>query len=64
MGLISDITGTIAALKLFLAGMATSPEPNGETTVSFGIEVPDLFVLADVAKRLERVPGVIRVRRV
>jgi GTP pyrophosphokinase len=81
MGLILDITSVLAALRLNIAGMATthvavnegrgghsfSPavdEVFGETNVTFGVEVPDLFVLAQAIRKLERLPGVIEVQRV
>jgi (p)ppGpp synthase/HD superfamily hydrolase len=70
MGLILDITSVLAALRLNIAGMTTAHmgseddhEP-GETMVTFGIEVPDLFVLAQAIRKLERLPGVIEVQRV
>ena len=65
IGLVSDITGVVARRRLYLAGIATKPQsPEGTITVSFGVEVPDLFILADVIRMLERVPGVIEVHRV
>ncbi|HEY2003944.1 MAG TPA: bifunctional (p)ppGpp synthetase/guanosine-3',5'-bis(diphosphate) 3'-pyrophosphohydrolase [Candidatus Saccharimonadia bacterium] len=65
IGLISDVSRTIADRKLNLAGMTTRPDPDqGTSTVSFGVEVPDLFVLADLIRQLERVQGVMQVQRV
>jgi len=65
IGLISDVTRTIADRQLNLAGMTTQPSRDqGVSTVSFGVEVPDLFVLADLIRQLERVQGVVRVRRI
>jgi GTP diphosphokinase / guanosine-3',5'-bis(diphosphate) 3'-diphosphatase len=69
IGLILDITAKIAAQKLNIAGMATRQvdvpgDAVGETMVSFGLEVQDLFVLASMIRKLERIPGVMQVRRV
>jgi guanosine-3',5'-bis(diphosphate) 3'-pyrophosphohydrolase len=65
IGLISEVTGVIAAQRLHIAGMATRrPEEPEQTIVSFGLEVADLFVLSGVMHRLERLPGVLEVTRV
>jgi guanosine-3',5'-bis(diphosphate) 3'-pyrophosphohydrolase len=65
IGLVSDITGILAARKLRIAGMSSgSIEKPGQCQVNFGLEVPDLFVLSDVIRRIERLPGVLRVTRV
>jgi guanosine-3',5'-bis(diphosphate) 3'-pyrophosphohydrolase len=65
IGLVSDIAGLIAAAKHNLAGISSRPiEDTGETVVNFGVEVPDLFVLAYLSRKLERLPGVLEVRRV
>ena len=53
--------------KLNLAGISSRlpvEEANGETVVNFGLEVPDMFVLAGVIRKLERLPGVLAVHRV
>jgi GTP diphosphokinase / guanosine-3',5'-bis(diphosphate) 3'-diphosphatase len=70
MGLILDITSVLAAQRLNIAGMATKhlgtleEDSDDETMVTFGLEVPDLFALAEIIPRLERLPGVIEVQRV
>lgn len=70
MGLILDITSVLAAQRLNISGMATrhlevlDGEIEEETMVTFGLEVPDLFALAGIIPRLERLPGVIEVQRV
>jgi guanosine-3',5'-bis(diphosphate) 3'-pyrophosphohydrolase len=65
IGLVSDITGTIAAARLNIAGIETK-EGNapGETLVILGVEVPDLFVLASMVRKLSRLSGILGVRRV
>jgi guanosine-3',5'-bis(diphosphate) 3'-pyrophosphohydrolase len=68
VGLLLDITQIIASLRLNIAGMATRHIGDkgvalGETEVSFGLEVPDLFALANLMHKLERLSGVIEVRR-
>jgi GTP pyrophosphokinase len=65
LGLVSDISGRIAGQRLYLSGISTKRLDNpGESLVTFGLEVPDLFRLADMIRKLERIPGVIEVRRV
>jgi GTP diphosphokinase / guanosine-3',5'-bis(diphosphate) 3'-diphosphatase len=66
IGLVSDIASTVAAQKLNLAGISSRlpvEGANGETIVNFGLEVPDMFVLAGVIRKLERLPGVLEVHR-
>jgi len=64
IGLISDITGTIARSQLnighIVSDMAGTPD---RARVSFAIEVPDLFVLADMMRTLEQLPGMLSVKR-
>ncbi len=65
IGLMSDITGVLASQKLRIAGISSGlTEKPGECQVNFGLEVPDLFVLSDIIRRLERLHGVSRVTRV
>ncbi|MDB5178082.1 MAG: (p)ppGpp synthetase SpoT/RelA [Patescibacteria group bacterium] len=65
IGLISDITGLIAAQRLHIEGLATRQrEETDQSVVAFGLEVPDLFVLAGVIRQIERLPGVLEVTRV
>jgi guanosine-3',5'-bis(diphosphate) 3'-pyrophosphohydrolase len=65
IGLVSDITSTVADAKLNIAGISTQEgaEP-GETLVALGLEVADLFELANMIRKLERLPGILGVRRV
>ncbi len=64
IGLLSDITGTIAArgfnIGYIVSESGAVPE---ETRVSFAIEVPDLFALADMMRQLEQLSGMLSVRR-
>jgi GTP pyrophosphokinase len=65
IGLLSDLTGEVAAKRLNLAGITSKPPlGSNETVVSFGVEVPDLFMLARLIRRLERLGGVQEVRRI
>jgi guanosine-3',5'-bis(diphosphate) 3'-pyrophosphohydrolase len=64
IGLVSDVTGAIAAARLNISGITTETESDPETTVNFAIEVPDLFVLARLIRKLEQLPGVLQVHRV
>jgi guanosine-3',5'-bis(diphosphate) 3'-pyrophosphohydrolase len=64
IGLLSDLTGEVAAKRLNLAGISSKPSlGSGETVVNFGVEVPDLFVLSRLIRRLERLGGVQSVHR-
>jgi (p)ppGpp synthase/HD superfamily hydrolase len=64
VGLLSDITSLVAKSQLNIGGVSSSPGSDStEATVHFTVEVPDLFVLADVMKRLEAVKGVTSVKR-
>jgi guanosine-3',5'-bis(diphosphate) 3'-pyrophosphohydrolase len=64
LGIMADITGVIAKQKLFIDGIRTT-QTDGKTekNLQMEVEVPDLFVLASVIRRLERIPGVVEVRR-
>lgn len=69
VGLILDVTKLVAEAGLNIAGMTTTQmdKPNevlSESVISFGLEVPDLFMLAALMQRLERLPGVTEVHRV
>lgn len=65
IGLLSDVTGAVAAKRLNIDGLSTEPTAGSkETCVRFVVEVPDLFMLADVMRRLEELPAVKTVRRV
>ena len=67
LGIVSDVTGAIARRGLRLAGIrSTDVELAGGTPgtrIELGVEVTDLFELADVIRRLGRIPGVSAVRR-
>ena len=64
IGIVSDVTSTVAAKRLRLSGIASgAADRAGHCVVSFGVEVLDLFDLADLVRRLERLPGVVRVIR-
>jgi (p)ppGpp synthase/HD superfamily hydrolase len=65
VGLISDVTSLISSRGHNIGSMATHDNEDGtEAEVSFVVEVPDLFVLADLIHQLERLPSVSDVRRV
>jgi guanosine-3',5'-bis(diphosphate) 3'-pyrophosphohydrolase len=64
VGLISDITGAIAAEGFNISRMSTEHVEGGnEILNSVGVEVPDLFALANLMRKLERLPGVSQVHR-
>ncbi len=65
IGLISDITGAVAAVRLNIGGITSSSGlESGPSRVEFTVEVPDLFILASLVSKLERIKGVISVKRV
>jgi GTP pyrophosphokinase len=67
VGIVSDVTGAIAQRGLRLAGIvsrqSTTDTDDTVAKIELGIEVTDLFELADVIRRLRRIPGVVMVRR-
>jgi GTP pyrophosphokinase len=65
IGLISDVTRVIASDGYNIDGMTTtSNAETNETVERVGVEVPDLFALAQLIRKLERIQGVKTVRRV
>lgn len=64
IGLIADVTGTIASRNINLGDMKTARRPDGQTRLTFEIEVKDLFLLAEIIKQLERIREVTSVKRV
>lgn len=67
VGMIADITGVIARRRLSLVGItsdgATGSDEKIESLIQLGIELPDMFVLAGLMRRLERIPGMVSVMR-
>jgi guanosine-3',5'-bis(diphosphate) 3'-pyrophosphohydrolase len=66
LGLLAEVTSLIAAQKINLAGISSrlSPDEGDQVVINFGVEVPDLFVLAEMIRKLERLPSVLDVHRV
>jgi guanosine-3',5'-bis(diphosphate) 3'-pyrophosphohydrolase len=66
IGLLADITGLVSRNDLSIGTITSRNEgPDGmRAVVEFILEVPDLFVLADIMKKLEKLPGVTAVKRV
>jgi GTP pyrophosphokinase len=65
IGLLSDMTAVVAKLQLNVSNFQS--EPGGapdQSLVRFDVEVPDLFVLSRLMRRLQRVPGVVAVSRI
>ncbi|HUD10917.1 MAG TPA: ACT domain-containing protein, partial [Candidatus Saccharimonadia bacterium] len=64
IGLITEVAGVIADGGHQIAALSAKPIPDtAETIQSLGVEVPDLFALDRLIRKLERIPGVIWVRR-
>jgi (p)ppGpp synthase/HD superfamily hydrolase len=64
IGLVTEVVGAIAASRYNIAGMSMQAiEGTEETAQSFRVEVPDLFALANLIRKLERIPGVKWVKR-
>jgi (p)ppGpp synthase/HD superfamily hydrolase len=62
---ISDIAAQVAKMRLNIGNFKSARTGVEERTiVSFDVEVADLFALARLMRRLERVPGVLAVNRV
>jgi guanosine-3',5'-bis(diphosphate) 3'-pyrophosphohydrolase len=65
IGMISDIAAQVAKMRLNIGNFKSARTGVEERTiVSFDVEVADLFALARLMRRLERVPGVLAVNRV
>jgi GTP pyrophosphokinase len=64
IGLLADVTSLVADMKINLAGISSREEDHGNIMVNFGIEVPDMFVLARIIRMLEKLPGVSSAYRV
>lgn len=66
LGMVSDITGAIAGLGLSLAGITSRVDEQAvkdeSIRIELAVEVSDLFVLADLTRRLRRIPGVVSVQ--
>lgn len=65
VGFLSDVTGLVAERGLNIGHIASRPlDKPLQTEIGFSVEVPDLFVLADIMRQIEKLPGVISVERV
>jgi GTP pyrophosphokinase len=67
VGFLSDVTGLVAEKGLNIGQISSRPldSENGlQTEIKFSVEVPDLFMLADIMRRIEKLPGIISVERV
>jgi GTP pyrophosphokinase len=67
VGLVADITGVVARRGLSLAGISSDGPGSGdeklESDIRLGIELPDMFVLPSLMRRLQRIPGMLTVQR-
>jgi (p)ppGpp synthase/HD superfamily hydrolase len=64
IGLISDVTGVIAAARFNIGDMSTEGiAGTSESVDRLRVEVPDLFALANLIRQLQPIPGVVWVRR-
>lgn len=64
IGLLSDVTGTVSKRNYNIGSVNTHDLDENRSQVEFVIEVPDLFALADIIKRLDRLPGIESVKRI
>ena len=64
IGLLSEVTGTVSQRNYNIGSVNTHDLDESRSQVEFVIEVPDLFALADIIKRLDRLPGIESVKRV
>ncbi len=65
LGLLSDLTGTVAKRNLNMANIRSQvSEQDGTSTIEFTVEVPDFFVFANLVRDLSKIPGVSRVSRI
>jgi GTP pyrophosphokinase len=64
IGLLSDLTGAIAERRTNISGLTSEPCDKPDVAlVSFSVEVMDLFELAELMRHLEKVTGVMSVKR-
>jgi GTP pyrophosphokinase len=64
IGMLSYITGAISRRNYRIGSVNTHDIDETRAQIEFVIEVPDLFALADIIKRLELLPGIESVKRV
>jgi len=64
IGMLSDVTGAVSKHNYNIGSVNTHDIDESRSQVEFVIEVPDLFALADIIKRLDRLPGIESVKRV
>ena len=65
VGLITEIASLIAQANFQIDGLSARTIPHtAETLQTLSVEVPDLFALDSLLRKLERIPGVVWVRRV
>lgn len=64
IGLLSDIAGSVSKRNYNIGSVNTKDIDETHSQIEFIIEVPDLFALADTIKQLERLPGIVSVKRV
>jgi GTP pyrophosphokinase len=63
-GLLAAVTGAVARRGISIRNMVTKiSDDEAQTHINFGVEVPDLFVLARLLHELKKVPGVLKVSR-
>jgi guanosine-3',5'-bis(diphosphate) 3'-pyrophosphohydrolase len=64
IGLLSDLTSAVAERRLNISGLTSKPCDKPDVAlISFAVEVVDLFELAELMRHLERVVGVLNVKR-
>lgn len=64
IGMLSDVTSAVSKHKYNIGSVNTHDLDETRSQVEFVIEVPDLFALADIIKRLDRLPGIESVKRI
>jgi guanosine-3',5'-bis(diphosphate) 3'-pyrophosphohydrolase len=65
LGLLSDLTGTVAKRNLNMANIHSQVNDEEQTsTIEFTVEVPDFFVFANLVRDLSKIPGVSRLSRI
>lgn len=64
IGLLRDVTGTVAGLGFNINGIVSRAKNNGEeAVVEINVEAPDLYAISRVIHQLERLLGVLAVQR-
>lgn len=64
IGLLREITGSVSGLGINITGIKSKDLKDNQAEVVLDVEVLDLYILASLIKKLERLPQVTGVYRI